>query len=136
MIRSYRELQKLKTFEERFRYLKLQGVVGESTFGFDRYLNQVLYNSRRWKQTRDKIIVRDKACDLGIEDYDIHSRILIHHMNPVTIEDVELERDSFYDPEFLICMEHDTHNAIHFGDESRLHKMPVERKRNDTCPWR
>jgi hypothetical protein len=136
IIRSYHEIQKIKTFEERFRYLKLKGVVGESTFGFDRYLNQLLYNKPRWKGTRDKVIIRDNAYDLGMEDYEIKSFILIHHMNPITVEDIELGRDIVYDPEFLICTSKLTHNAIHFGDESLLPKLPVERKPNDTCPWR
>jgi hypothetical protein len=136
-IRCYRELQKLKTFNERFEYLKLYGVVGESTFGFDRYLNQLFYTSKRWRKTRDDIIIRDNACDLGIEGYEIHNGILIHHMNPITIEDVESDRDILYDPEFLICTsKSSTHNAIHFGDESLLPKPPIERRRNDTCPWK
>jgi hypothetical protein len=134
--RCYRELQKLKTFEERFQYLKLSGIVGESTFGFDRYLNQMLYNSKRWKKTRDKIIIRDNACDLGVEDYEMHSKIFIHHMNPISLDDFEIDNDLFYDPEFLICTSFDTHNAIHYGDESLLPKLPVERRPNDTCPWR
>jgi hypothetical protein len=136
IIRRYRELRKLKTFEERYRYLQLKGTVGESTFGFDRYLNQLLYKSQKWKDVRDKVIIRDEACDLGIEGYELYGKILIHHMNPIAIEDVELERDTVYDPEFLVCTSLNTHNAIHFGDESLLPKLPVERKRNDTCPWR
>jgi hypothetical protein len=136
MTRSYRELRKLKTFQERYDYLKLAGVVGESTFGFDRYLNQLLYNSKRWKRTRDDLIIRDNASDLGIEGYDIHDLIIVHHMNPLTVEDVELDRDIIYDPEFLICTTKLTHNAIHYGDESMLPKLPIERRRNDTCPWR
>lgn len=136
-IRCYRELQRLKTFKERFEYLKLYGIVGESTFGFDRYLNQLFYNSKRWKRSRDDIIIRDNGCDLGIEGYEIHNGILIHHMNPVTVEDVELDRDILYDPEFLICTSRNTtHNAIHFGDESLLPKPLLERRRNDTCPWK
>jgi hypothetical protein len=134
--RCYRELRRLNTFEERFNYLKLSGVVGESTFGFDRYLNQVLYTSQRWKKTRNNIIIRDNACDLGMDDYEIRSKIIIHHMNPITIDDVELERDIVFDPEFLISTSMNTHNAVHFGDESLLPKLPIERKRNDTCPWK
>lgn len=134
--RCYRELQKLKTFEERFQYLKLSGIVGESTFGFDRYLNQMLYNSKRWKKTRDKIIIRDNACDLGVNDYEMHGKIFIHHMNPISLDDFEIDNDLLYDPEFLICTSFDTHNAIHYGDESLLPKLPVERRPNDTCPWR
>jgi hypothetical protein len=136
-IRFYKELNRIETFEGRYRYLRLTGIVGESTFGFDRYLNQLLYNSKRWRKTRDEIIIRDNACDLGVGDYEIHHPgILIHHMNPVTPEDIELDREILYDPEFLICTSKNTHNAIHFGDESLLPKMPTERKLYDTCPWR
>lgn len=136
MIRTYSELCRLGTFEERYEYLRLSGSVGESTFGFDRYLNQILYNSKRWKKVRDKVIIRDDGCDLGIDDYEIHGRIIIHHMNPITIEDVENESDLVYDLEFLISTAHNTHNAIHFGDTSLLPRKPIERKRNDTCPWK
>lgn len=136
MIRTYRELLKLKTFMERYEYLRLGSTIGESTFGFDRYLNQLLYNSKRWKKTRDDIIIRDNGCDLGLEDYEIHSRIIVHHMNPITIDDVEFDRDILYDPEGLICTSNNTHNAVHFGDESLLPKPLVERRPNDTCPWR
>lgn len=136
MIRIYRELSRLNTFEERYQYLRLGGVVGESTFGFDRYLNQILYKTQRWRRSRDEVIIRDHGCDLGIEDYEIHGRILVHHMNPITIEDVELERSFVYDPKFLICTTLNTHNAIHYGDESLLPSLPIERRRNDTCPWK
>lgn len=136
MNRCYKELRKLKTFEERYQYLKIGGKVGEATFGFDRYINQLLYTSQRWKKTRDKVIIRDGACDLGIEDRAIHGILFVHHMNPITIEDIEQERDHIYDPEFLICTAMMTHNAIHFGNESLLVKLPPERKPNDTCPWR
>lgn len=136
MIRTYSGLLRLDTFEERYEYLKMGGIIGESTFGFDRYLNQLLYTSGPWKKIRDKIIIRDKACDLGMEDYEIRSKILVHHINPITPEDVELDRDIIYDPENLICTSLNTHNAIHFGDESLLPKLPVDRRRNDTCPWR
>lgn len=136
MIRSYRELRRLRTFEERYFYLQLKGIVGESTFGFDRYLNQILYASDRWLKTRDGVIIRDNGCDLGIDGYEIQGRILVHHMNPITIEDVEEERDIVFDPEFLICTALRTHNAIHYGDVSLLPKLPIERRRNDTCPWK
>lgn len=136
MIRTYTELCKLRTFEDRYQYLRLNGVVGESTFGFDRYLNQLLYVSGKWRSTRDKIIIRDNGCDLGITDREIYSRILVHHINPITIEDIELERYVLFDPENLICSSKNTHDAIHFGDESLLFKMPIERRPNDTCPWR
>ena len=136
IIRTYTELSRLLTFEERYRYLRLTGQVGQETFGFDRYLNQIFYRSQRWKQVRDYVIIRDNGCDLGVEGYEIHGRIIIHHMNPITIEDIQ--RDSIYllDPEFLICTVHNTHNAIHYGDERLLITAPIERTRNDTCPWR
>jgi hypothetical protein len=134
--RCYTELVRLRTFKERYNYLKLSGVVGESTFGFDRYLNQMLYTSGRWRKLRDKIIIRDNACDLGDEDYEIARSIIVHHMNAITAEDIELERDIVYDPEFLICTSSLTHKAIHFGDERLLPKLPIERRPNDTCPWR
>ena len=135
-IRTYTELIRLNTFKDRFDYLKLDGRVGDVTFGYDRILNQILYNSGRWKRLRNNIIIRDEACDLGVEGYDIYSRIIVHHMNPITIEDVEMERPEVYNPEFLICVSHNTHNAITYGNESLLPKMPIERSRNDTCPWR
>lgn len=136
MIRNYTELRRFKTFDERYLYLQLKGRVGADTFGFDRYLNQMLYTSKRWKKTRRDIIIRDEGCDLGIKNREIYDRIIIHHMNPITIEDVELERDIVFDPEFLISSSHKTHNAIHYGDNTLLQTMPIERTRNDTCPWR
>lgn len=135
-IRTYSELKQFRTFEERFRYLKLSGSVGEETFGFDRYLNQVFYRSRRWKEIRNRIIVRDNGCDLGIADREIFGKILIHHMNPISIRDIENESDILLDPEYLICTSHDTHNAIHYGDESLIIPQFVERTANDTCPWK
>lgn len=134
--KTYSELKKLPTFEERYRYLKLSGLVGEPTFGGHRYINQVLYRSDEWRRTREKIIVRDKAMDLGISDRTIHGTILIHHINPITLDDIRLQRACLFDPENLICVSQGTHNAIHFGDESLLFIMPVERAPNDTCPWR
>ena len=135
-IRTYSELIKLPTFEERFRYLSLEGVVGASTFGFDRYLNQVFYRSQRWKKIRDHVILRDNGCDLAMEGYEIYDRILVHHMNPITIQDIERESEYLIDPEFLISTVHNTHNAIHYGDENLLPILPVERRPNDTCPWK
>ena len=135
-IRTYSELITFPTFKERFNYLKLDGLVGESTFGFDRYLNQMFYRSQRWKEIRDFVIIRDNGCDLGVEGYEIHSRIVIHHMNPITIEDIRKESEFLLDPEFLICTIHNTHNAIHYGDENLLIKAPIERSKNDTCPWK
>lgn len=134
-IRTYTEISRLQTFEERYEYLRLGGVVGQSTFGYDRYLNQMLYTSKRWRKTRDDIIIRDLGCDLGIEGYEIGGRILIHHINPITIEDIELERDEVFNPEFLICTSSDTHNAIHYGTKSLLPQLPITRRKGDTCPW-
>ena len=134
-IRRYSELCRIQTFEGRFDYLKLHGVVGESTFGFDRYLNQVLYRSSEWKKVRNAVIVRDDGCDMGLDDYPAN-RIIVHHMNPLLVEDLENHSDMIFDPEFLICVSFNTHNAIHFGDEALLPKLPVERKPGDTCPWR
>lgn len=137
MIRSYTELSKLKTFEERYNYLKLSGSVGQDTFGSNRYLNQRFYHlSPEWKSVRDKVIIRDGGCDLGVEGHDICGRIIIHHMNPITIEDLESGSPYLFDPEYLICVTHNTHNAIHYGDESQLVTMPKERAPNDTCPWK
>ena len=135
-IRTYSELIQLPTFEERFDYLRLDGVVGKDTFGFDRYLNQQFYRSSEWKRIRNQVIVRDNGCDLGIDDYEIHGRILIHHMNPISIEDLQYMSDLLMNPEYLICVSHRTHNAIHYGDESLIVTTPIERSQNDTCPWR
>ena len=135
-IKTYSELIKFNTFEDRYRYLKLDGRVGVDTFGFDRYLNQIFYRSGKWKSIRDEVIIRDNGCDLGIDGREIHGRIIIHHMNPITIEDIEKESEYLIDPEFLITTVLNTHNAIHYGDESLLMLMPVERTRNDTCPWK
>jgi hypothetical protein len=135
-IKTYSELIQLPTFEERYRYLRLQGVVGKDTFGFDRYLNQQFYRSAEWKRIRDLVIIRDNGCDLGIEDRLIHGKILIHHMNPITEKDVLYHTDALVNPEFLICVSHKTHNAIHYGDEDQLIKGPVIRTPFDTCPWK
>lgn len=135
-IRTFSELSRLKTFEERYEYLKLSGVVGKETFGYDRYLNQVLYTSRRWKKVRDIVIVRDNGCDLGVEGYDINDKIIIHHMNPITVEDIEEENDDIFNPEFLISTSDRTHKAIHYSDKGLLPQTPIERKPGDTCPWR
>ena len=135
-IRTYSELCQLSTFEERFDYLRLNGSVGKDTFGFDRYLNQQFYRSSEWKRIRDLVILRDNGCDLGIDEYEIHGRILIHHMNPISIEDLQHMSDFLMNPEYLICVSHRTHNAIHYGDESLIVSAPIERSQNDTCPWR
>ena len=136
IIRTYSELIAFPTFEERFKYLQLNGQVGESTFGFDRYMNQVFYRSQKWKSIRDFVIIRDCGCDLGVEGYDIHGKIIIHHMNPLSMRDIETESDFLLNPDFLICTTHNTHNAIHYGDENLLVNAPIERTKNDTCPWR
>lgn len=135
-IRTYSELITFPTFEERYKYLRLGGKVGEETFGFDRYLNQVFYSSKEWKQVRDHVIVRDYGCDLGVPDRQIFGRILIHHMNPISAEDILKRSEYLLDPEYLITTVKNTHDAIHYGDDSLLITMPVERSKNDTCPWR
>lgn len=135
-IRTYSELITLPTFEERYAYLRLDGEVGKETFGFDRYLNQTFYKTKEWLAIRNEVIIRDHGCDLGIADREIHGRILIHHMNPITKEDI-LRRSKFLlDPEYLISTIKATHDAIHYGDESLLYVGPIERSRNDTCPWK
>lgn len=136
MIRTYSEVIRIPDFYERYRYLRLVGRVGEETFGWHRYLNQALYKTKRWRQIRDKVIVRDEGCDLAHPDYEIGGRIIIHHLNPITIEDLENESDLVYDPEFLICVSDFTHKAIHYGDENLLPSLPVRRCAGDTCPWR
>ena len=135
-MRTYSELSKLKTFKERFEYLKLDGLIGEETFGWDRYLNQVFYKSPEWRSTRDKIIVRDNGRDLGVEGYDIFGKIIIHHMNPMSLGDIANRNPDIFNPEYLICVSHGTQNAIHYGDENQLNLGPIERTANDTCPWR
>lgn len=136
MIRTYSEFKKLKTFKERYNYLRLRGKVGESTFGFDRYINQRFYRSTRWKDARDSVIVRDGGCDLGCTGMELHDRIIIHHMNAITMEDIENDIDELYDPEYLVCTSSRTHEAIHYSDESLLPKEPVTRRKNDTTPWK
>lgn len=133
--RSYRELSRLPTFEERYRYLRLQGQVGKDTFGFERYLNQALYSSTEWKRFRREILIRDDGCDLGIPDRPILGKVLIHHINPLTVEDVERRSLMIFDPDNVICVSHMTHQAIHYGDESLLPKDPIIRAPGDHCPW-
>lgn len=135
MSRSYSDLRRLSTFEERFDYLSIPGVIGSTTFGFDRYLNQRFYASREWKQVRQHVIARDRACDLGIEGYEIMIRLMIHHMNPVTMRDITHGEGVILDPEFLITTTHRTHNAIHFGDDKLLRRHLVERRHGDTRLW-
>ena len=136
MIRTYSELITLPTFEERFEYLKLAGKVGAETFGFDRVFNQQFYTSLEWKRIRDHIIVRDNGCDLGIADRIIYGKIFIHHINPILLRDIRDRTEILLNPEYLICTSFPTHNAIHYGDENLLVRAPIERTRNDTCPWR
>lgn len=135
-IRTYSELITLPTFEDRYLYLKLDGKIGEETFGFDRYLNQIFYKSKEWLNLRDHIIVRDNGCDLGLDGYEIHGRILIHHMNPITKEDIIQRSEFLLNPEYLISTVKTTHDAIHYGNENPLMEVPVVRTKNDTCPWR
>ena len=135
-IRTYSELITIPTFEERFEYLQLKGSVGKDTFGYDRHLNQVLYRSPEWKRLRNQIIIRDCGCDLACEGYDIHSKVLIHHLNPITVEDVLARSRKVFDPDNLVCVSHNTHNAIHYGDVDLLVTGPIIRTKNDTCPWR
>lgn len=136
-IRTYSELSKLKTFRERYEYLKLDGTVGEETFGFDRYINQMFYKSEEWKRIRNYVITRDNGCDLGIQDRKIvDSVILVHHMNPITKEDIINKNEILLDPEYLITTIKPTHDAIHYGDESLLAEDLVIRSKNDTCPWK
>lgn len=136
LTKSYRNLILLPTFKERFEYLKLAGTVGESTFGFDRYLNQRFYQSREWRQFRSKVIARDEGNDMGIKDYPISGTVIIHHINPLSVKDFEEQTDLLFDMNNVICVSHNTHEAIHYGDESLLPKDPIERKPNDTIPWR
>ena len=135
-IRTYSELITLPTFEERFKYLQLGGKVGEDTFGHDRYLNQMFYTSDEWRRIRRDVIVRDNGCDLGIQDREIHGLIIIHHMNPITIEDIINRSEFLLNPEYLISTVKNTHDAIHFSDERILITDPIERRPNDTCPWK
>ena len=135
-IKTYSELITIPTFEERFEYLQLKGSVGKDTFGYDRHLNQVLYRSPEWKRLRNQIIIRDCGCDLACDGYDIHSKVLIHHLNPITVEDVLARSRKVFDPDNLVCVSHNTHNAIHYGDVDLLITGPIIRTKNDTCPWR
>ena len=135
-IRTYSELITIPTFKERYEYLRLKGFVGEETFGYDRYLNQSFYRSKEWMDIRDYVIVRDNGCDLGMPGHEIHGRILIHHMNPITKEDILRRSEFLLDPEYLISTIKLTHDAIHYGDENLLMDEPIVRTKNDTCPWR
>lgn len=137
MIRRYSELIQLSTFEERFNYLKLNGVVANETFGFDRYLNQQFYRSAEWKRVRQQVIIRDRGCDLAVPDHEIFDQIIVHHMNPMSLEDIENNPELLLDPEYLICVSLDTHNAIHYGDSNYGNKdIVVDRIQGDTTLWR
>lgn len=136
-IKTYSELITLPTFEQRYEYLRLDGIVGEETFGFDRYINQKFYHDPEWLRVRDKVIVRDNGCDLGVLGYEIlYERIIIHHINPMRVEDVINRNPMLFDLENLICVTHNTHLAIHYGDKNLISKAPVERTKYDTCPWK
>lgn len=136
-IRTYSELILLPSFNERYKYLRLDGTVGEETFGFDRYLNQIFYKSKEWLTVRDEVILRDNGCDLAIPGREIPTRAIIHHMNPLSKEDILNRTDFLLNPEYLICVSKRTHDAIHYSDDSiLLPDVLVERTRNDTCPWK
>jgi len=136
IIRSYSDLIELDTFDERFEYLKLNGSVGFDTFGYDRYMNQALYRSPEWKRLRNDIIIRDGGCDLAIPGFEINSKVLIHHLNPITIDNIKNNDWMVFDPNNLVCVSHETHNAIHYSDENLLFKTPIVRTPNDTCLWK
>lgn len=134
-VRTYYGLMQLQSYEERFQYLKLDGSLGSLTFGFDRYLNQSFYTSVEWKRVRNEVVVRDNACDLGISDRQLHGKIFVHHMNPITLEDIERSSDILLLSKYLITTSHVTHNAIHFGNEKNLVVLPRERTKGDTILW-
>lgn len=135
MIRTYTEISRLRTFEERYHYLALRGVVGERTFGWERWANQKFYTSYEWKQARRDVIVRDLGCDLGVEGYDLHDKIFVHHMNPMQAADLSQDSPDILNIEYLICCSHKTHNAIHYGDEGQLPRLFAERSPGDTTLW-
>lgn len=135
-IKTYSELIQFKTFEERFNYLKIDGIIGQETFGFDRYLNQIFYTSLEWRKLRNKIIIRDNGCDLAVPGLEIIGKIFIHHINPISKDDIISRSDYLMNPEYLICSSKSTHDAIHYGDTNLLPKGPITRTKNDTCPWR
>lgn len=135
-MKTYSELIQIPTFEERYHYLRLFGSVGEETFGFKRWLNQEFYHSSEWLKFRDKIIIRDGGCDLAVDGFEIYGSIIIHHLNPITYDDILNRNPCVFDPDNVVCTKLSTHNAIHYGDETLLSKIQVERTRNDTCPWR
>lgn len=136
MIRTYTDLISIPTFLERFEYLKLMGSVGADTFGYDRYLNQIFYTTREWRHLRDQVILRDMGRDLAMEGYEIHGKIYIHHLNPISKDDIIERSEYLMNPEFLVCTSFETHNAIHYGNADNLRSVPIERRVNDTCPWK
>lgn len=136
MIRTYTEMTSFNSFMDRFRYLKLSGIIGEDTFGFDRYLNQAFYKSQEWRRFRNQIILRDNGCDLACDGFEIGGMIIIHHLNPISKDDILQHSDFLMNPEYAVCVSFNTHNAIHYGDESLLVSEPVIRRPNDTCPWK
>ena len=136
IIRTYEELITFQTFEERFNYLRIKGRVGEDTFGADRYLNQMFYRSKEWKRIRDIVILRDNGCDMGVEGYDVYEKAVIHHMNPLSIDDIAHASDNLMNPRYLITVSFNTHQAIHYGTELNLITFPKDRRPNDTCPWK
>ncbi len=135
MLKTYSELIQFVSFKERFEYLKLNGSVGAETFGYDRYLNQALYRSYEWRKFRRDIIARDRGCDLGVDGFDIKSRLIVHHINPITLDQIEARDPMIFDPNNVICVSHNTHEAIHYGDESLLPKDPIIRFSGDTKLW-
>lgn len=136
MSKTYLELIRLPTFQERFDYLKIRGTVGAETFGYDRYLNQALYRSAEWKRFRRDVILRDRGCDLAVEGYNIYGKVLIHHINPITAEDILNRESKIFDLNNVVCCSLDTHNAVHYSDANLLSKAPIIRSKNDTCPWK
>lgn len=136
MSKSYSKLMELSTFKERFNYLRLSNMVGQETFGYERYLNQVFYKSPEWRSLRNQITMRDNGCDLGIEGHEIFGHVYIHHINPITPKDIRERSGKLFDPENLICVSHKTHNAIHYGDDTIIDSDPIIRSVNDTCPWK
>ena len=135
-IKTYSEAMSISSYLERFRYLQIGGKVGDETFGYDRYLNQTLYRTAEWKRFRRDIIVRDNGCDLACEGYEIVGNVLVHHIIPITVKDIIRRDPKIFDPENVVCVSHNTHNAIHYGDENLLTLGPIERTKNDTCPWK
>ena len=134
--KTYSELIRLEKYMDRYQYLMLSGRVGQETFGYERFLNQSLYKSYEWRSVRDEVIVRDHGCDLGMEGYEIYGSIIVHHMNPITMDDIQNRNEDIFNPEYLVSTSFSTHNAIHYGDEGLLIAEPIIRTKNDTCPWK